>query len=217
MAIIYNGTTISQDHTIKYNNTDVTEVWVCDTSTACCTKVWSKNRGLRVVRPGTITNSLISMTYDYTTIGEWQTLTETLELKGIPGCCFQFRNNSEMITLNSGICVYNYTDSPVTICFCNGGTNTYYISDGISSLGLEAKSLPGTLTIPANTVCENISFTCSTLECQGCSLNPDEDIGSCICIYSSPATAYAWCIYHNGTRLYCGLPSVSVDCCWENI
>lgn len=37
MAIIYNGTTLSS---LKYNGTNVDVVWVCDTSTTCCTKVF---------------------------------------------------------------------------------------------------------------------------------------------------------------------------------
>lgn len=217
MAIIYNGTTISPDDNIRFGDTDLTEVWFCDTSTTCCTKVWNKNRGIRIVRPGTILCSLVSMTYDYTSIGEWQTLTETLELRGIPECCFQFRNNSEKITLNTGICVYNYTNCPVTICFCNGYYTAYHISDGISDLALETNNLPGTLTIPANTICENISFTCSTYNCQFCSLSEGDETGSCICIYAYPTQAPSWCVYYNGTRLYCGSTSVSVDCCWEDL
>lgn len=37
MAIIYNGTPISS---LKYNGENVDVVWVCDTSTTCCTKVF---------------------------------------------------------------------------------------------------------------------------------------------------------------------------------
>lgn len=37
MAIIYNGTELN---TLTYNGTELTGVWVCDTSTACCIKVF---------------------------------------------------------------------------------------------------------------------------------------------------------------------------------
>ena len=37
MAIIYNGTQLSS---LKYNGKNVDVVWVCDTSTTCCTKVF---------------------------------------------------------------------------------------------------------------------------------------------------------------------------------
>lgn len=37
MSIIYNGTPISS---LKYNGENVDVVWVCDTSTTCCTKVF---------------------------------------------------------------------------------------------------------------------------------------------------------------------------------
>lgn len=37
MAIIYNGTPVSS---LKYNEENIDVVWVCDTSTTCCTKVF---------------------------------------------------------------------------------------------------------------------------------------------------------------------------------
>ena len=58
MAIVYNGTTVSNAG-ISYNGGTVNEVWVCDTSNATCTKVYPDVNCLTICNRGVI-NELVS-------------------------------------------------------------------------------------------------------------------------------------------------------------
>jgi hypothetical protein len=48
MALIYNGTTLSNNDSIMFNGTRALAIYVCDTATTTCTKVWPSQNSLVV-------------------------------------------------------------------------------------------------------------------------------------------------------------------------
>ena len=86
MAIIYNGTTLNG---LTYNNTTVREVWVCDTSTATCTKVFPD----AVVIP-----------FNYLAVDtDLSSLNRSINASACKGCCcFAYTNNDLRVYACSG-------------------------------------------------------------------------------------------------------------------
>lgn len=216
MAIIYNGTTISQDHTIKYNDQDLAEVWVCDTSTACCTKVWSKNRGLRIVRPAQ--QQVYCCEYPLQGENVWSCLGEGQgRVRWNRNGDYEYRNDGETAEFNTNICVYNYTDSPVEIHFDVSQVQYDAVAcvpdEGVDSLIIRNPDSTPVFTIPPHTVCAPITRTVSVCCCQETYIggNQYDNCPSSICLVGS--SGYCFSVCQNGTRLLHRCMNCTTDCC----
>ena len=89
---------------IMFNSCPVEEVWVCDISTACCEKVWSKCTGLHIVRPAQI--QVYCCEYPLSGENVWDCLGEGQGLvRWNRNANFEYRNDDETAEFNTNICV----------------------------------------------------------------------------------------------------------------
>lgn len=184
MALIYNGTTIAGTYHIDYNGTDLDEVWVCDTSTSCCEKVWSKCRGVRLCFSSISGRLACDLNVVCAADNQWSDGTAYTSFTNCPiyfgcicgnGACGTYNPNNatefkyniplgEGICSCSNVCIANFTDETICVQFNNGAYLGQFGSDAPTchchcQFGAHSDSI--VVCIPAGCVCESVPIMVS--------------------------------------------------------
>lgn len=133
MAIIYNGTELN---TLTYNGTELTGVWVCDTSTACCIKVFPET----------------TFSYSYGVADDLSAYECDDELCNITYTCWNDAGNCALCSMTDGLRVTNtFCRCSYYYYYCN--YYKYYSTACISSFNIPFSEYCCTGYIDSGNVC----------------------------------------------------------------